>query len=101
MKLKDPSLFKQQCYIAGAWVHADDGFDRSLQAFENQRRRTFLNVPVDAVENRVLQRLAIRATLGASLKKASAESPGCGEGLNFGAADAELAGIDASGGQAV
>jgi succinate-semialdehyde dehydrogenase/glutarate-semialdehyde dehydrogenase len=25
MKLKDPSLFKQQCYIAGAWVHADDG----------------------------------------------------------------------------
>src|ERR1700712_3302715 len=24
-KLKDPSLFRQQCYIAGAWVDADDG----------------------------------------------------------------------------
>ena len=25
LKLKDPSLFKQQSYIAGAWVDADDG----------------------------------------------------------------------------
>ncbi|MEP6877190.1 MAG: aldehyde dehydrogenase family protein, partial [Burkholderiales bacterium] len=25
LKLKDPSLFKQQAYIAGAWVDADDG----------------------------------------------------------------------------
>ena len=25
MKLKDPSLFKQQAYIAGAWVDADNG----------------------------------------------------------------------------
>ena len=25
LKLKDPTLFKQQAYIAGAWVDADDG----------------------------------------------------------------------------
>src|SRR5258705_195555 len=25
LKLKDPSLFKQQAYVAGAWVDADDG----------------------------------------------------------------------------
>ena len=25
MKLKDQSLFRQQCYIDGAWVDADDG----------------------------------------------------------------------------
>ena len=25
MNLKDPSLFRQQCYIDGAWVDADDG----------------------------------------------------------------------------
>ena len=25
LKLKDPGLFKQQAYIAGAWVDADDG----------------------------------------------------------------------------
>ena len=25
MKLKDPSLFRQQCYIDGAWVDADSG----------------------------------------------------------------------------
>src|SRR5438105_611541 len=25
LKLKDPSLFKQQSYIGGAWVDADDG----------------------------------------------------------------------------
>jgi succinate-semialdehyde dehydrogenase/glutarate-semialdehyde dehydrogenase len=25
LKLKDPSLFKQQSYVAGAWVDADDG----------------------------------------------------------------------------
>ena len=25
LKLKDPSLFKQQSYIAGAWADADDG----------------------------------------------------------------------------
>src|SRR5882757_10193755 len=25
LKLKDPSLFRQQCYIGGAWVDADSG----------------------------------------------------------------------------
>jgi succinate-semialdehyde dehydrogenase / glutarate-semialdehyde dehydrogenase len=25
LKLKDPSLFKQQVYVAGEWAHADDG----------------------------------------------------------------------------
>ena len=25
LKLKDPELFRQQAYIAGAWVNADDG----------------------------------------------------------------------------
>ena len=25
MKLKDPSLFRQQCYVDGKWTNADDG----------------------------------------------------------------------------
>ena len=25
LKLKDPSLFRQQAYVAGEWIDADDG----------------------------------------------------------------------------
>ena len=33
MKLKDPKLFRQQCYIDGEWVDADDGeHDRGRQS---------------------------------------------------------------------
>jgi len=43
MKLKNPSLFRQQCYIAGEWLDADNG--KTIEIFNPASRELIGTVP--------------------------------------------------------